>query len=345
MDSTLIGKLDLIAEEFGGYPVVKNLLSERDLEYIASFPGQILVVPVWTLGESGFSESDLRGLGYIPGQKYHVLDRRGRRLYSSYSYDGLFGESEADRRLVFQSRNGEYYHLKVESNRADTLALLWVVTEFSPAQVQSELEFLREQERARVKPRLNYSELFIDTKDLSYVDGNLRLFIKTGQWEEGLTPKNLFDDNSIAVITANVGEQIRLRLSENLWFMVVQGRKVLELVEIEGLIGERLRRSPTGTYYYSNTGKLRSRLRPGQNQDAVTLTGMAKLRRNEEEVQGIAEFVTELPSVYTNLQPISGVVEISQTLTQARVSIFANQLQIAAGAGNLPEPEVDIAAI
>lgn len=238
--------LDRISEAFGGFDQVLNLLPDRDLEYLLTFPGFIHVVKPWA------PLIDLREYGYQIDAPYTLLDEHFRFLKRGVAPNGFFGSLSAEVDTLVRASHGSFLHIRFESATQPVLGLLWVCNKLSPQQIKNQVSVWESQQIQR-RRQLTVNEFFLSTQFL-LPDDIVRVSFLPGIYRERFDSDGIINHPNVSVSLHRADTKIvYFYPQQSGWclFEVLRGseRSILELTETAGTGLERFKLTLAGTYF------------------------------------------------------------------------------------------------
>lgn len=185
-----------IAESFGSYEVVAELLSEEDIRYILTFPGDTIVIKSWNY------LMDLSNFDKLINAPYRVLDKDLNLLYT-VSGQQVFGRDERDLETILDTPHGHYLHLSFRSVVGDKLILLWICREVRNETKRKFISQWTQNREQFIETNITNGEIFL-TNDLG---GTLRVYFMPGEYR---------GDIEIGDVITNQASQLLLSSEERL---------------------------------------------------------------------------------------------------------------------------------
>ena len=237
--------LTRVSEPFGGSEVVSAIVPERDLEFIATYPGFISIVQPWA------SEINLLEYGFELGTRYTIHNSDYQQLYSKKSDDGYYGRSDKEKILLTQVRHGSYLLISFENERELITGLLWVCNKINPYTVKQTIQAWEKQSKV-LESALDQHEIYINTSFLRSSDF-IDVYFVPGSWSQNYDSTEIKNHPSTTVSRHKANSILTLYPRQTGWYLFELTRDnrkfLLVLKDLKGPSSNRIRPTIQGSYF------------------------------------------------------------------------------------------------
>lgn len=238
--------LNEVGSEFGGYPIISNVLSEDSISNLITYPGFIYIVKPWS------PKINLVNLGYVLNTRYTVFDNKKNKLYSARSNSGFFGDTYREGVLLNEASHMSYWYILLETEDGPLTGLIWISKVIPNSVKQAAIDSWSKQ-RTVLNNALYQHEAFIEVSNLS-IEDSIKTYFVTGLQAENYIPSEIKQHPNVQIFIQKADRVFTLYPKLNGWYYFehISKKNITTALTLENIVGPNTDRFKTygkNTYY------------------------------------------------------------------------------------------------